>query len=157
MDGRKMKTRKPIEKRIEIIPWSGCWIWMGWLDENGYGNLKNPNNGKRLRAHRWSYELHHGQIPTGKIICHTCDIPSCVNPNHLYAGTVLENNLDRKRRNRGGQLKISGELSKVRKLTKADVLEIRNSDGTLASISKKFGIGISQVHRIKTNQQWRTV
>ena len=152
-----MKTAKPFQERIQTVPWSGCWIWMGWLDENGYGKLRVSPNTKRIRAHRWSYQLHKGPIPNGKFICHTCDTRSCVNPDHLYVGTAKENNLDRKRRNRGGQLKISGELSKVRKLTKEQVLEIRNLTGSLSSIAKKFGVGTSQIHRIKTNQHWRTI
>ena len=150
-----MKTAKPLEDRIQTIPWTGCWIWTGWLDENGYGKLRIAK--KPVRAHRFSYVLHKGKIPKGKIICHTCDVSSCVNPDHLYAGTPKDNALDRKNRNRGGQLKISGELSKVRKLTNEQVLEIRNLDGSLSSIAKKYGIGTSQVHRIKTNQHWRTI
>ena len=152
-----MKTAKPFEKRFQPVPWSGCWIWTGWVDENGYGRLKLPNSTQRIRAHRWSYELHKGKVPDGLFVCHTCDVRSCVNPDHLYAGTPIENNLDRKNRNRGGQLKISGELSKVRKLNADQVLEIRSMPGTLSSIAKKYGIGTSQVFRIKTNKTWRTV
>ena len=152
-----MKTPKPLEQRIQTVPWTGCWIWTGWVDENGYGRLKSSGSNKRIRAHRWSYELHKGAVPNGMFVCHTCDVRSCVNPDHLYAGTANQNNLDRKNRNRGGQLKISGELSKVRKLNKEQVLEIRNALGSLSSIAKKYGIGTSQVHRIKTNKHWRIV
>jgi len=71
---------------------SGCWEWIGGRDAAGYGALNVQ--GAILRVHVLSYWLHHGAIPTGKIICHHCDNPPCVNPSHIYAGTVSSNTRD---------------------------------------------------------------
>ena len=71
------------------VPGPGCWIWLGSCDERGYGYLRF--NGRNQRAHRASYETVNGPIPSGLSICHKCDTPSCVNPDHLFAGTQRDN------------------------------------------------------------------
>jgi hypothetical protein len=128
---------------------------MGWTDDCGYGKIRNKSI--KTRAHRWFYELYKGKIEEGKVICHTCDTPSCVNPDHLYQGTQQDNIKDRVLRKRGGSSKIAGENNLNSKLTKEDVLEIRNSNKSLSFFAKKFGMGTSQIHRIRKNQSWKDV
>ena len=78
-------------KRIawEPEPNSGCWLWTGYTDKNGYGRIK-AGDGPQW-AHRVAYRLYKGPIPEGFEIDHTCSIPLCVNPQHLEAVTSAEN------------------------------------------------------------------
>src|ERR1700730_2840026 len=62
-----------------------CWLWTAAKDKDGYGFFSV--NGKQTKAHRFSFAHYNGEIPTGMIVCHKCDTPSCVNPDHLFLGT----------------------------------------------------------------------
>jgi hypothetical protein len=102
-----MKKRPVIDRLIDKIvrlPFSGCWIWMG-TTAKGYGLIGNgytPNgNSKMVYTHRVSFQHFVGEIPPGKEICHTCDVPSCCNPAHLFAGTHKENIADMMSKQRG--------------------------------------------------------
>lgn len=82
------------EDYIERIPESGCWIWMGQTWRTGYGYLRIGNPGKHIAAHRYMYKLYKGDFNPKLHVLHTCDVPSCVNPNHLYLGTHTDNMQD---------------------------------------------------------------
>lgn len=79
-------------------PNSGCWLWMRSYDEDGYGQVHH--NGKRYRTHRLAWELYRGEIPNGLLVLHKCDVTACVNPDHLFLGTVQDNATDRVRKGR---------------------------------------------------------
>jgi hypothetical protein len=77
---------------------SGCWLWARACFKNGYGAIRVE--GKTLYAHRVSYELHRGKIPSGAFVLHRCDEPRCVNPDHLSVGTPADNVADMMHRGR---------------------------------------------------------
>lgn len=79
--------------KIEYIPESGCWLWVGAKTKNsrfGYGIIKINGKTKTL-VHRLSWEIFNGLIPSGVNVLHHCDTPTCINPNHLFLGTQKDN------------------------------------------------------------------
>jgi hypothetical protein len=83
------------ERKILKQP-NGCWLWNGALNKDGYGVFGIKAEG----AHRASYKMYKGEIPKGILVCHKCDIPRCVNPDHLFLGTQLDNIRDAQSKNR---------------------------------------------------------
>ena len=78
-----------------------CWLWTGHRNEDGYGTLGWQY--KQYSAHRLSYEIAYGAIPPGLCVCHRCDNPPCVRPDHLFLGTQADNMRDRYRKGRYGK------------------------------------------------------
>lgn len=94
----KPSSERRFHKSYEIVSESGCWIWTGADRGNGYGCMMEDNI--LISAHRKSYEMYYGAIPSGMIVCHRCDVPSCVNPDHLFIGTHKDNHDDMAKKGR---------------------------------------------------------
>lgn len=129
---RKLKPaiNRVIEKVIPI-PFSGCWIFMGAINNFGYGIVGAGTRGQpNDRAHRIVYRHYKGEIPSGMFVCHTCDIPSCCNPDHLFIGTNQDNVDDMIRKKRNSKppqnLHLIGSAHPSAKLNEDQVIEIRN-------------------------------
>ena len=78
----------------EVNPTSGCWEWTGWIHPKGYGILVIGGKSKKIRAHRFSWELHFGPIPEGLDALHKCDNRKCCSPEHLFLGDTADNMRD---------------------------------------------------------------
>jgi hypothetical protein len=124
---------------------SGCWIWTEGCDKDGYGKVQIQK--KSLRAHRCAWMLFRGDLPDDLCVLHRCDVPSCVNPDHLFLGTNQDNTADRVRKGRGAILPIHRET----KLTDEDVMTIRALRGVMRQVDlgKQFGLHHSQISRIQ--------
>lgn len=147
---------RPFMNYVSPEPNSGCWLWIGGLNSSGYGKIRHK--GKMQRAHRISYELHYGSIPPGMQVCHRCDVRSCVNPDHLFMGSDLDNAKDREAKGRGNQPK--GRSNAWAKLTEQQVIEIRakKANGqTARSIAREYGIAHSSVLNIYHGKKWKHV
>lgn len=128
-----------------------CWNWIASL-RSGYGAIKHA--GRVYSAHRVSYTIHHGKIPKGMVVMHSCDNRKCCNPRHLSAGTPLQNNRDSMAK---GINRVHGERCWNAKLTDAIVLEIMRLRATGLGawrIAKKLGLPKKPVERVVYGYGW---
>jgi len=146
----------PLEKRFWkfVDKNSSCWNWKGAKDYDGYGFIKHKD-GTQLRAHRVSYEIHFGTFNKNLFVCHHCDNPSCVNPEHLFLGTNSDNQLDMYKKGLGPDL--SGENNPASKLTLEEVNKIRADTRTHIKIATDYGISLGQISNIKRRKQWKKI
>ncbi len=139
------------DERYMAEPNSGCWLWIGAVNPAGYGIIAVA--GSARLAHRISWEIHRSEIPDGKHVCHKCDVPCCVNPDHLFLGTDADNMADKT--NKGRQ--HWGERTPGSTLKEADVHAIRASAGTHKSIGARFDVTQGHVTNIKNRKVWRNL
>jgi HNH endonuclease len=150
------EIRNRLFNQIEIGDPNECWPFKGWCNDQGYGIILV--RGQKTRAHRLVYEL--TVSPLGEMkACHTCDNPTCCNPDHIFPGTTKDNADDMMSKGRGGYRTFRGEDHGNSKLTSEQVLEIRRlvQEGNLRyrEIAERFDIAISTVGHIKTNRLWK--
>lgn len=140
-----------------------CWEWLASCDSGGYGLFHNE--GKHNRAHRVSWELTNGSIPSGRgyhgiCVCHKCDNRKCVNPSHLFLGTHKQNVADRERK--GRNIVKRGEDSHYAKLREVDVINIRAiwkyCDGaTTDKLAKIYNVHRTSIYNIIAGKTWMHV
>lgn len=145
----KLPLKEALMLRVEKEPYSGCWIWTGGYYVNGYGVFRNR------RAHRLMYEVWIGPIPDGMNLCHKCDSPFCVNPQHMFVGTQTDNMLDchNKGRHPGGTGVMGrGKFSEERVAT----IFARLAEGfTHSAIATELGISQASVSLIRNGVNHR--
>jgi len=146
----------------------GCWVWIGLVNPKGYGRIGvGRNEGMRL-AHRVAWELTHGAIPVGKCVLHKCDVPACVNPEHLFLGDRADNNVDMMRKGRANFIawksvrnRRHGSQVPNSRLTEAKVRLIRieyESGGTsFEKLAKKYNVGSTTIEHIVKRRKWAHV
>lgn len=137
-----MPRYKPMRQRFEekyiVNGDTGCWEWQGATVGIGYGHLSGERGGKSKIAHRYSYETHKGPIPDGLVICHHCDNPACVNPDHLFAADHAENMRDMANKGRARLLSSEEVIDCVARF---------ESGQSLASIANDYGVSRVTVTR----------
>lgn len=154
---RHAQRSKPLEQRFwEKVDRKGdneCWEWQAYTcPSTGYGKF-GVGHPKVIGAHRYSYELHHGAIPPGMVIMHSCDNPKCVNPNHLSAGTDADNLRDMVKKGRSS----AGEKCGTAKLSEANVVDIRERYARgekTAKLVDEFKVSRHQISSICTGRFW---
>jgi hypothetical protein len=149
---RKIDEGNPVErfhKKYKVNE-NECWIWIAGTRKNGKG-VPYPRHSvgdKSVGAHRFSYELINGKIPEGMYVCHKCDTPLCVNPNHLFIGTHNDNMKDMVEKKRS--FKGRGENKKgLAKLTNEQVSKIRQSTLSQTKLGNIYGVSQTTIGRIK--------
>ena len=138
-----------------------CWNWTGATNGRpsggvAYGLFKIPKTRKNTTAHRMAYKLTKGEIPDGVFVCHTCDNPLCVNPDHLFLGTPADNVADMDAKGRRKCAPQKHEQNGRAKLDSRAVALLRRLYPVFSGkkLSKIFGIGKTQTYRIINGEQW---
>lgn len=146
---------KKFESKYEPEPNSGCWLWTGGIDITdagiSYGYMWLSHT-KKVRAHRFSYELYKGKIPLGFQIRHMCHNSLCVNPNHLDVGTSQDNMNDKVKAGRQAKGRKHGRSQK--KFTEEQVIYIRESKKRNKDLAEEFKVNPASISRIKHYENW---
>ncbi len=130
---------------------NGCWIWHACRSGHGYGMLRVDN--KVIYAHRLSWTFRYGEIPDGLFVCHTCDVPACVNPLHLFLGTHADNVRDLVVKG----LKMRGENSPSAILTEENVRRIRKREVPSIQLAREFGVSHYTISLALHRKTWAHV
>lgn len=144
---------------VKVEKTDSCWLWTA-ATASGYGRFKI--GGQAYLAHRLVYEWLVGPIPNDYFVCHKCDTPACVNPDHLFAGTRSDNMKDAYRK---GRLSLDlnrcilyGEDCPTSYLTENQVRDMRQiyaqGDISQRAIGRQFGISESHAHAILRRKKW---
>lgn len=147
----RISNTETLQQALEhrYVKQDSCWLWTGCKDKDGYGQLFFGS--KKYRSHRVAYEVYKGTIDAHLMVCHTCDNPSCVNPEHLFLGTCKDNLEDASRKRRMSEGQRNGKA----KLTTLQVSEIRASTIGSSELARYYGVDRHQISRIRNNQSWR--
>lgn len=150
------RSKETIKKMSKVLRFekmeNGCWIVISHKP-NGRGYVSIYRDGKTIRAHRYMYEKYIGIIPRGMFICHKCDSPMCVNPQHLFVGSHTDNMADMVQKGRAARGESQGNATlKARDILKIRDLLKRNVAGK--QVAKIFRVTETAISYIKTGKTW---
>ncbi len=158
-------TDLPYHERLADRFWpkadrgEGCWEWRGYR-KRGYGYVviaRKPRL-REVRAHRIAYVLSYGDIPDGMLVCHHCDNPSCVRPDHLFLGTYADNHADMDQKGRRGHGRVYGEAHGRSKLSCAKAAEIRRlteAGRSHRQLAVQFGVSPTAIRLVQSGRTWK--
>jgi hypothetical protein len=151
----KLTSRERFLAKICPDRESGCWLWRGMVVATGYGMVRFER--KMYPAHRLAWKLFHGEIPPGLVVCHKCDVRACVNPEHLFVGTMMDNIRDMKEKGRSphgdkhSRSKLTAEkVSRIKTLLAEDRMRV-------SEIAREYGVTHATIDSIKRGNTWRHV
>lgn len=136
----------------------GCWLWVGHKNKDGYGRM--GTNQWTALAHRLSFAFHKQIEPGSSCVCHSCDNPSCVNPDHLWLGSIRDNNLDMDAKGRRRSRPRCGAENSNSKLKSEDVSDIKrrlNSGMGLTEIARQYGVTKQAIYSIREGKTWKSI
>lgn len=148
------RARVPAEARFwaKVDRSGSCWVWLGSTDRKGYGRF-NAGSERYVLAHRYAFETTYGA--TSLCVLHRCDTPACVRPDHLFAGTVAENNRDMcsKGRQQQGETHYSARLS-------ADLVtrirsEYRAGKIGYLRLARRYGVSVGAIRGVISGKNWK--
>ena len=159
MESHEVKQRVLDRFWERVKKTDGCWLWVGYLNIRGKGVVYL--NGKSIYASRFSYLIHKGEFPKKLYVCHTCDNPKCVRPDHLFLGTQVDNMLDMKLKGRANKPK--GTLNGRAKLDERSVRFIRRNYRKrhprfgLKPLANRYGVCTLTIREVVDRHKWKHV
>lgn len=156
--GHYIRTRTPLSVRLwsKVKKGEGCWEWTGATKPEGYAQIRNDGHAQ-IYIHRAAWELTYGPIPGTLRVLHRCDNRRCVNPAHLFLGTIADNNADRAAKGRNAPCR--GRYGPNARLTEEQVAEIRGTyvkgKVTCKQLGKRYGVDHTTIHHIVKGRSWQ--
>jgi hypothetical protein len=151
----KFTSRERFLAKVCPEPDTGCWLWRGQVRADGYGLVRFER--KVYLAHRLAWKFFRGEIAPGLVVCHKCDVRACVNPEHLFLGTMMDNVRDMMEKGRSAH----GEKHRSAKLTTEQVRRIKTmlAEGFMrvSDIAREYGVTHATVACIARGTSWRHV
>lgn len=140
--------------RVSPEPNSGCWLWIHRVNDAGYGiiGIWTGRHSKPHRAHRIAYTAFKGEIPPDAEVCHKCDVPSCLNPDHLFLGTHAQNMYDM-----GSKGRARSPARRHAVPTPEMIRQIRADGRSCSQIAADLDLGENAVWRIKSGTSWKWI
>jgi hypothetical protein len=159
-----ISPRLRFDRKWTLAP-NGCWNWIGaTFSRTGYGSFRIDPKSLHTGAHRAAWIFYRGEIPSGAMVCHHCDNRLCVNPEHLFLGTALDNSRDAAQKGRlnwksdAPQRKLrKGERHPAAKLTADDIRFIRSSDEAGSILALKYSVTRTNIYNIRNGKIWAHV
>jgi hypothetical protein len=144
-----MNWRRKFLDRISLGARDECWPWRGGRSDRGYGYMNQGGRGSKMRpATHWALLYFRGEdVPKGQVVCHTCDNPACINPDHVFVGTVSENAIDMVKKGRAPRAK----------LRPAEVVGIREAKARGMSnsrVARLYAVDRSTVSVVNSRRTW---
>lgn len=134
---------------------SGCWEWYGYITKYGYG--QTTYRSKSILANRLSWMLFNGELKKELDVCHHCDNPKCINPDHLFVGTASENIQDCFNKNRKSHKGVNHPGAKITDDDVKKILQLRRTGWTYRKLSDRFKISVGAVNCVINRRTWKHV